>query len=183
MKPNLRSQSTCWTSLATPSTICGVTYLPVRLCQLHSPGRQDIRAGGRISALHQIQEAEKFLDTIIFGSAQTDTTCARVPDASAPSLPAAEAASPPEPATTHCPDADAPPPVIVPGDSWTRLGVRPKALVNSTPSHQEPWSLVGARGRRGGTSLMHPRNTTSSWRINTTSWTFMTSFLWLWSRL
>lgn len=32
----------------------------------------------RISTIYQIKEAEKFMDIITFGPAQTDATCARV---------------------------------------------------------------------------------------------------------
>lgn len=39
--------------------------------------------------------------------------------------------------------------VTVPGDFWTRLGAKPKALVSSTPYHQEPWFMVGGRSKRG----------------------------------
>ena len=106
---------------------------------------------GRISTLYHIQDAETLMDTIIFGPAQPDTTCARLPVAAAPcpAVAAAVAASPPEPdVTARYPVADVPPPVTVPDDSWTRLEAKPKALVSSTPSHHESWSLVGARSRK-----------------------------------
>ncbi|XP_075942749.1 cytosolic phospholipase A2 gamma-like [Anarhichas minor] len=79
---------------------------------------------GRISTLYRIQEAENLMDTIIFGPAQTDTASDRVHDSIASS-----------------PAAAAPPPVTVPEASWLWLGAKPKALVSSTPSHHEPWSL------------------------------------------
>lgn len=64
----------------------------------------------RISMLYQILEAEKLMDTITFGPAHTGTTRSREPDATGP-----------------CPAADsAPPPVIVPDESWVRLGLDPK---------------------------------------------------------
>lgn len=100
----------------------------------------------RISTLYQIRESEKYMDTIVFGPAHNDT--------------AAGSASPPinEPVTTaHCPVAEvvhppvtdlvavADPPVMEPNKSWVRLGARPKVPVSSTPSHHEPWTLVGVR--------------------------------------
>lgn len=72
--------------------------------------------------------SRKLLDSITFGPAHTDTTYAREP--------------------APCPAADALLPVTAPDNSWRWLGARPKALVSSTTSHQERWSLVSARGRR-----------------------------------
>lgn len=93
-----------------------------------------------------------------------------MPDASAPSLPvvnvnvAAEAASSSKPVRANCPAADAPPAVTVPGDAWSQLKARPKALVSSTPSHKE-WSVVGVRSRNRRPSSyaslqykIHPEN-------------------------
>ncbi|KAK9542102.1 hypothetical protein VZT92_002095 [Zoarces viviparus] len=88
---------------------------------------------GRISTLYRIQYAESLMDTVIIGPAQTDTASDRVHDSIASSAAAA-----------------APPPVTAPEASWLRLGAKPKALVSSTPSHHEPWSVVSARSSRRG---------------------------------
>lgn len=126
-------------SLTSPSGCVSCASLADKIAELEE----------KISTLYQIQEAEKLMDTITFDLAQTDTTCARVPDATAP-CPAAEAASSPESdVTAHCPAADGPPPVTVPDDFWIRLGAKPRALVSSTSSHHETWSLACARSRRG----------------------------------
>ena len=62
---------------------------------------------------------------------------------------AAEVALLSEPATADCSVPDAPPLVIAPDESWTQLGAKPKAMVSSTPSHQEPWSQVDVHSRGG----------------------------------
>ena len=82
-----------------------------------------------------------------------------MPEAAAPcpAVEAAEAFPPPEPdVTACCTVADNPPLVTIPDDSWTRLRAKPKALVSSTPSHHEPWSLVCARSMKGRRSSHAP---------------------------
>lgn len=81
--------------------------------------------------LYQSQEAEKFMDTIIFGPAQAETTCAHQSNVTIP-----------------CPPA--PLPVIVPDESWVQLRARPKTSVSAAPSHPEPWLALIAR--EGGAS-------------------------------
>ncbi|CAK6983566.1 uncharacterized protein LOC122981724 [Scomber scombrus] len=116
---------------------------------------------GRMSTLHQIQiqRAERLMDTIIFGSAQTDTHCTQVPDVTGQCTAAEDVgtASPPNPVdTTHCPAADSPPLATVPDNSWIRLGAKPKALASFMPTHPQPWSLVGAHRRKGKGSSHAP---------------------------
>ncbi|CAL8332306.1 unnamed protein product [Merluccius merluccius] len=120
----------------------------------------------RISSLHQIQEAEKLLNTIIFAPPYPDSTGAMEPDPIAPStaaapllwsplspltVPPGNLLDPPESVSIHRTPTAAPPPFI-PDVSWTRLGAKskakPKALVSSTPSQQEHWSQISARTRK-----------------------------------
>ncbi|XP_049917951.1 uncharacterized protein LOC126400968 [Epinephelus moara] len=100
------------------------------------------------------------MDTITFGPAQTGSLCASVTDTSASGLVAAPKAvkttSPPRLVTAAA--AAAPPPDSVPGDSWIHLGAKPKALISSTPSDPEPWSLVSVCGRRGSCSSRAPHH-------------------------
>lgn len=86
-----------------------------------------IELEGRISALYQIQEDEKLLDTIIFGPAQAASTGARATDATPP-CPAATVASSSEPdVAAHSSSADVPPPVTASDDSWIQIGAKLKA--------------------------------------------------------
>ena len=124
--------------LTSPSGCVSCTRLADKVAELE----------GRISTLYQIQKAETLMDTIIFGPAQPTTPGARLPGDAAPcpAVGAAADASLPEPdATAHYTAVDMPAPATIPGDSWTRLGAKPKALVSSTPSHPEAWSPVGTR--------------------------------------
>ncbi|CAJ1053404.1 unnamed protein product [Xyrichtys novacula] len=90
----------------------------------------------RIFNLYQIQDAEKQLDTILFGPA-TKSSSAGEMDNTTPYDPSPATAAPvlssdqaPDVAATNC---------------WLRLGAKPKALVSSTPTHPEPQLR-----RRGG---------------------------------
>ncbi|KAL7379192.1 hypothetical protein ABVT39_024350 [Epinephelus coioides] len=110
----------------------------------------------RTSTLYKIQEAERQLNTIIFGPAQTPTTTAEDLAVTAPYLP--DAATPPA-ATLTPPAATTPATVAVsisvtiPQDAWLLLGAKPKASVSSTPSQPgqqpQPWVVVGDQTKRG----------------------------------
>ncbi|KAL7371865.1 hypothetical protein ABVT39_006244 [Epinephelus coioides] len=112
---------------------------------------------GRISTLYQIRDAELLMDTIVFSSAQPESTCAGVSGTSVAASPpqsessapahspasatkATVAASPPQPEAT----AAATPPDTNLDVAWKRQGAKPKALGFSTPSEPESWSLVAA---------------------------------------
>ncbi len=91
--------------LTPPSGCVSCACLAVKITELE----------GRISTLYQIQEAEKFIDTITFSPAQTDTTCPQEPGATVP-----------------CQAADsAPPPVIVPDESPGQLYYIPPQAMRS----------------------------------------------------
>ncbi|KAF7651136.1 hypothetical protein LDENG_00115750 [Lucifuga dentata] len=46
--------------------------------------------------------------------------------------------------------------INIPDEPWIQLGAKPKALVGSTPSHDEHWTLVDACSRRGRHSSRVP---------------------------
>lgn len=140
-------------ALTSPSGCVSCASLAVKILELE----------GRISTLYKIQEAEKYLDTIVFKPAQPDSSSGLEPDptavvptsspdpAFAAHSPARESTSPPEPVTAHGPT---PPPFPIPDESWALFGAKPKGLVSSTPS--QPWSRAGPSSRRGKSSP-HPR--------------------------
>ncbi|XP_041836417.1 uncharacterized protein LOC121645396 isoform X2 [Melanotaenia boesemani] len=104
----------------------------------------------RISNLHQIREAEVLLDTIILGAAQPDS---QETDVAAPfqTPSVVGAASRGEPGDVdHHPTAEVRPPAATAHGSWAQLGARPRIPMSSTPSQEEPWSVVGPRRGRGG---------------------------------
>lgn len=133
--------------LTSPSSCLSCARLAEKIIELE----------GRISAIYQIQEAEKLLDTIIFGPAQAASTGTRATGATPP-CPAAAATSPPEPAVAALgSSADVPPPLASSDDSWTRLGAKPKVPISSTPSHVISESR-GECNRRGGRAGHAPSN-------------------------
>lgn len=126
----------------------------------------------RISTLYKIQEAERHLDTILFGPAQVSATSeeleatapypvnAPTPLAAACTLPAVSAApatgsTPPDVAAAPAEDS-VPAPIAFPEEPWLRLGAKPKAPVSSTPSQPEPWIVISDCKKRGRLSFSSP---------------------------
>lgn len=133
--------------LTLPSGCESCTCLSKRIAELEK----------RISTLYQIQDGERFLDTIIFGPAQATNTSGEL-EATAPYRPPADA-PPPAPLTAAAAaaaPATAPractPTAAAPDDLRLQPGARPKALATSTPSHAEPWTTVARRQKTGSRS-------------------------------
>uniref|UniRef100_A0A674MCA6 SGNH hydrolase-type esterase domain-containing protein n=1 Tax=Takifugu rubripes TaxID=31033 RepID=A0A674MCA6_TAKRU len=91
----------------------------------------------RISTLYQIQEAERFIDTIVFKEPHPESIDASDPNISARNTTAASTSPP----AVH--------PLISPDASSTKHAAGPrgnlKPRASSTPSQQEQWSQIGAR--------------------------------------
>ncbi|KAK0132998.1 hypothetical protein N1851_031636 [Merluccius polli] len=115
----------------------------------------------RIATLYKIQEAERNLDTIIFGPVQTSANSPGELATTAPyhadaDFSPATASTPPAVAALAAPPVPAPD--AIPEGSWLRCGAKPKAPVCSTPSHtvaHQPWVVVGNTKKRGRLSF-HP---------------------------
>ncbi|CAI5670364.1 unnamed protein product [Oreochromis niloticus] len=123
----------------------------------------------RISTLYQIQGAERDLDTILLGKAQTTATSAELADTvHHPAVVSQDPAnSQPRLHLVSQDPANSQPRLqtCVAGVSatdencWFQLGARPKALVSSTPLQPAPWTMVGTRGGCRGARrirLSHP---------------------------
>ncbi|TWW53147.1 hypothetical protein D4764_0275540, partial [Takifugu flavidus] len=113
--------------LSSSSSCANCAYLAVKIQELEQ----------RISTLYQIQEAERFIDTIVFKEPHPDSADASDPDITAPNT-TVTTTSPP---AVH--------PLISPDASSTKHAAGPRANLkpraNSTPSQQEQWSQIGAR--------------------------------------
>ncbi len=104
------------------------------------------------------------MDTIICGASQPDI---QLPAVTTPRLSTDETgAAPPKipDDIASCPLADAPPLAAASDDSWTRLGVKPKAAASSTPSNPEHWTRVGAS--RGKSNPLSPTASHFSIHLN-----------------
>ncbi|CAI5689590.1 unnamed protein product [Oreochromis niloticus] len=113
-----------------------------------------------ISTLYQIQGAERELDTILLGKAQTTATSAELADTV--HHPAAVSQDPAnsQPRLSTCVAGVS----ATDENCWFQLGARPKALVSSTPLQPAPWTVVETRGgcrgaRRIRLSHPHPSGT------------------------
>ena len=104
------------TSLTLPSGCQSCLCLSKKIAELEQ----------RIPNLSKIQEAEKLLDTIVFGGSAQGTITSAEEQADTASTPPAAAAAP----------VTVPAAVSVPADPWFLLGAKPKSPVScSTPLH------------------------------------------------
>ncbi|CAI5670161.1 unnamed protein product [Oreochromis niloticus] len=109
----------------------------------------------RISTLYQIQGAERDLDTILLGKAQTTATSAELADTVHHSAVVSQDPANSQPRLQTCVAGVS----ATDENCWFQLGARPKALVSSTPPQPAPWTMVGTRGGCRGARrirLSHP---------------------------
>ncbi|CAI5669504.1 unnamed protein product [Oreochromis niloticus] len=105
----------------------------------------------RISTLYQIQGAERELDTILLGKAQTTATSAELADTV--HHPAAVSQDPAnsQPRLSTCVAGVS----ATDENCWFQLRARPKALVSSTSLQPAPWTVVETRGGCRGARRIH----------------------------
>ncbi|CAI5691694.1 unnamed protein product [Oreochromis niloticus] len=109
----------------------------------------------RISTLYQIQGAERNLDTILLGKAQTTTTSAELADTVHHPAVVSQDPANSQPRLQTCVAGVS----ATDENCWFQLGARPKALVSSTPLQPAPWTMVGTHGGCRGARrirLSHP---------------------------
>lgn len=96
--------------------------------------------------MYTIQDAERHLDTIIFGP-EPVTTCAEEYDDTTPYAAASPASASPPPSKIQN-EAPGTAPDSAADDRSLRLGAKPKAPVSSTSSHGGPWTVVGGSKKK-----------------------------------
>ncbi|CAI5657013.1 unnamed protein product [Oreochromis niloticus] len=109
----------------------------------------------RISTLYQIQGAERELDTILLGKAQTTATSAELADTVHHPAVVSQDPANSQPRLSTCVAGVS----ATDENCWFQLGARPKALVSSTPLQPAPWTVVETRGGCRGARrirLSHP---------------------------